>query len=253
MAEDNYARTEPASERRLAQARAGGDVPRSPDLSAFMVLLVMMAGLIWWGSALVGSLQAVLASHMAGAARFSLDGLFQHLAPALLPFILFMLAIFAAALIAPLLLSGWVFAPQAMQFQGARIHPLARISRLFSLDGLFDTMKALLIWVIAGSALLWFYRTRLHELAQLTTMSLADALALSLELLLAGLLLLMAAALLSAILDVPWRWWRYLKSHAMTRAELLAEAREAEGRPEFKSRIQVRQQLARAARTERRR
>ena len=51
--------------------------------------------------------------------------------------------------------------------------------------------------------------------------------------------------LLIALLDAPWQWWRYLKNLAMTRSEVLAEAREAEGSPELKARIRARQQQMR--------
>jgi flagellar biosynthetic protein FlhB len=59
-----------------------------------------------------------------------------------------------------------------------------------------------------------------------------------------GLLLLLGVVFLAALLDAPWQWWRYLKGLAMTRAEVLAEAREAEGSPELKARIRARQRRA---------
>ena len=244
MAEDNYARTEPASERRLAQARAGGDVPRSPDLTVFLVLVALLAGLIWWGGQLFAGLQAMLSTHMARAAQFSPDVLVELLLQAggmLMPFLL---AGFLAMLIAPLLLSGWVFSPQALHFQSKRLSPLARVKRLFSMDGLFHAGKALLVWLIVGSVLIAIFQSQLHKLALLPAMALRDALSLSFEWLVASAGWLLLAFFLAAVLDVPWRWWRYLKSHAMTRGEVLDEAREAEGHPALKARILARRQQA---------
>lgn len=246
MAEDNYSRTEPASERRLAQARAGGDVPRSSDLSSLLVLAVMVAGLMWWGASLFSTLQNLLAAHFRSlsqfsVAQFSLESAFSLLQQIGLAVFPFLVALFLAGLIAPMLLSGWVFAPRAVQFQGGRLDPLSRMLRIFSPNGLFDGLKAILILLAAGAVLVWFFQAHLHDLALLPAMPLDDAAALTGGLLLKGLLLLLGAALLAALLDAPWQWWRYLKSLAMTRAEVLAEAREAEGSPELKARIRGRQ------------
>ncbi|WP_449406039.1 EscU/YscU/HrcU family type III secretion system export apparatus switch protein, partial [Massilia phosphatilytica] len=46
MAEDSDAeRTEPASEKRLRQAREDGDIPRSREVATFTVLMTAGAGL----------------------------------------------------------------------------------------------------------------------------------------------------------------------------------------------------------------
>jgi flagellar biosynthetic protein FlhB len=250
MAEDNYSRTEPASERRLAQARAGGDVPRSADLSSLLLLAVMAGGLTWWGTHLFVTLQNIFSAHFLQVAQLSVAQftpesalpLLQQIGLAVAPFLL---ALFLAGLFAPMLLSGWVFAPRAMQFQGERLNPLPRLLRIFSLNGLFDALKAVLIWLLAGAGLVWFSLAHFHELGVLPAMPLAHALALAGELLLQGMLLLSGVVLLAVLLDAPWQWWRYLKRLAMTRAEVLAEAREEEGNPELKARIRARQHGAR--------
>ncbi len=61
MAEDSdLERTEPASQRRLEQARERGQVPRSPELSTLAVLLAGGGGLMVFGTALVRSLEGVM-------------------------------------------------------------------------------------------------------------------------------------------------------------------------------------------------
>ena len=58
--ESDLERSEPASQRRLDQARERGQVPRSPELSTFSVLLAAGGGLMVLGSGLVQSLESVL-------------------------------------------------------------------------------------------------------------------------------------------------------------------------------------------------
>jgi len=57
-----------------------------------------------------------------------------------------------------------------------------------------------------------------------------------------GVLMLAAALTLAAAADAGWRWWRYLRRHAMTWQEVLAEARESEVNPEVRARVRGRQQ-----------
>jgi flagellar biosynthetic protein FlhB len=59
-----------------------------------------------------------------------------------------------------------------------------------------------------------------------------------------GMLALAAALAVTAALDAGWRWWRYLRRHAMTWQEVLAEARESEVNPEVRARLRGRQQQA---------
>jgi flagellar biosynthesis protein FlhB len=242
--ESNYSRTEPASERRLARARAEGQVPRSAELSSLLVLAAMAGGLALWGARLFSRLQDLMAAHFRSVAQLAPDSAFSLLQQVTLEVFPFLAALFVAGLLAPMLLSGWVFAPRVIQFQGGRLNPLSRLLRLFSANGLFDGLKAVAMWLTAGAMLAWFFRAHLQELAMLLAVPLEDAAASAGGLLLKGLLLLLGVAFLAALLDAPWQWWRYLRGLAMTRAEVLAEARESEGSPEFKARIRARQRRA---------
>lgn len=61
MAEDSGAeRNQPASEKRLRQARENGDIPRSREVATFTVLMTAGAGLWMMGGGLVNKLSTVL-------------------------------------------------------------------------------------------------------------------------------------------------------------------------------------------------
>lgn len=242
--ESNYSRTEPASERRLAQARAEGHVPRSAELSSLLVLAAMAGGLALWGARLFTRLQDLMAAHFRGVAQLSPESSFTLMQEMGLEVFPFLAALFVAGLVAPMLLSGWVFSPRVIQFNGERLNPLSRLLRLFSPNGLFDGLKAVLSFLVVGALLAWFFQVHLNDLAKLSALPFAEAVTLAGSLLMKGLLLLLGVVFLAALLDAPWQWWRYLKGLAMTRAEVLAEAREAEGSPELKARIRARQRRA---------
>jgi flagellar biosynthetic protein FlhB len=66
MAEDSDAeKTEPASAKRLEQAREEGDVPRSREVATFTVLMTAGAGLWMTGDGLVRQLNSALVSGLA--------------------------------------------------------------------------------------------------------------------------------------------------------------------------------------------
>lgn len=243
--ESDYSRTEPASEKRLEQARAEGRVPRSAELASLLVAGVMAGGLAIWGAQLFGRLQQLFSGHFRHAAQLPAEAALAFARQSAVEILPFLIALFVAALAAPLLLSGWVFAPRVVRFRGERLNPFFAFSRLFSANGLFDGFRAVLKIAALALLLYVYYRLNLDALAELASMPLPQAVAATGGLLLGGLFLLLGAVLLAALLDAPWQWWRYLRSVAMTRAEVLAEAREAEGSPELKARIRARRHALR--------
>ena len=58
--ESDLSRTEPASPQRLQQARSAGDVPRSAELTAWIVLLSALGMLGWLAPQLLAALQAMI-------------------------------------------------------------------------------------------------------------------------------------------------------------------------------------------------
>ncbi|MHB0973612.1 MAG: EscU/YscU/HrcU family type III secretion system export apparatus switch protein [Thiobacillus sp.] len=243
MAEEtDLSRTEPASPRRLQQARSAGDVPRSAELTAWGVLLSALGMLAWLAPRLFNALQALTEAAFTYAAQpFSPD--FLQTAWAALWAVMPVLAvIFAAALVAPILLSGWVFAPQLTQADLARTYPFKPLVRLFSIDSVFDGSLMLLKLALTAAAVGWALASGWPGLQSLTRSEMSVALDVTAAWVGRGVLVLAAALTLAAAVDAGWRWWRYLRRHAMTWQEVLAEARESEVNPEVRARLQGRQQ-----------
>ena len=113
--ESDLERTEPASQRRLEQARERGQVPRSPELSTFAVLLAAGGGMIVMGGPLVDSLERIMRAGLTldRASAFDTARVTAHLyegaAAALVGFAPLFLLVALAAILAPLLVSGWLF------------------------------------------------------------------------------------------------------------------------------------------------
>src|SRR3569623_628917 len=145
MAEEtDLSRTEPASPRRLQLARSAGDVPRSAELTAWAELLSALGMLGWLAPRLRNALQVLIEVAFIHAAQ-PLSPVFIQAAWAALWAVLPVLGvIFAAALVAPILLSGWVFAPQDAQADLPRAFLFKPFARLFSGESLCDGSVVLL-------------------------------------------------------------------------------------------------------------
>jgi flagellar biosynthetic protein FlhB len=240
MAEEtDLSRTEPASPRRLQDARRAGDVPRSGELTRWAMLLAALGVLGWSGGRLLGGLQAMAAAAWGGAAEPLSPTVLTLLGELLWLVLPVLAAIFVAALVAPLLLSGWVFAPRASQPDFARASPLRALSRLFSHDAWFDAAAAVLRLGLVAGALAWALSTGWDVLPGTAADASLPAFAAWVG---RGVLAVAVALALGVALDAGWRWWRYLRRHAMTWQEVLAEAREAELPAEVQAQLRARQQ-----------
>ena len=245
MAEEtDLSRTEPASPRRLQQARSAGDVPRSAELTAWAVLLSALGMLGWLAPRLLNALQALTEAAFIYAAQPLSPVFLQAVWSVLWAVLPVLVVIFAAALVAPILLSGWVFAPQVAQADLTRADPFKPFARLFSVDSLFDGSLMLLKLALTAAAVGWALASGWPGLQSLTRSEMSVALDVTAAWVGRGVLVLAAALTLTAAVDAGWRWWRYLRRHAMTWQEVLAEARESEVNPEVRAQLRGRQQRA---------
>ena len=236
--ESDLSRTEPATARRLQEAREAGDVPRSREVAGWGVLAAALGMLAWQAPALFAALAEVARTAFTHAAQPLAPAFIEAAVSALWAVLPVLAALFAAALLAPLLISGWVYAPQRTQADLNRVQPFKPLTRLFSADAWFDGGLALLKLVLAALAVGWALGGGWAALDDLDASPGGAA-----GWLAHGVLALVAALALAAALDAGWRWWRYLRRHAMTWQEVLAEAREAELPPEVQAQLRARQQM----------
>ena len=249
MAEEtDLSRTEAPSAQRLQAARRAGDVPRSAELAGWLVILAALGTLNWLGPPLFDSPPNLMQAAFETVARPAPTGLSIPLSDALaatLWAVLPVLAlVFMAVLLAPMALSGWVYAPQAAEVDFSRAHPLRAVARLFSSDALFGGGLTVLKLALLAGAVSWVLVDGWRNGGMPVQAAPLEAWGQAIAWLGRGLFALAGALALAAVLDAGWRWWRYLRRHAMTWQEVLAEARESEVSPELRARIRARQQQA---------
>jgi flagellar biosynthetic protein FlhB len=251
MAEESHLeRTEPASPRRLEQAREEGNIARSPELSAFAVVVAALGALWFQGDAVLSGLKRLTARGL------SLDSttlrepaammtqLYELTTDALVISAPLLVVTVIAALVAPLAIGGWSFVPTAALPKFSRINPVSGFARLFSVRGLTELGKALLkAGLIGGVAALVLWRAKDSMLA-LAGQPFETALASTGTLVMVSVLSIAAVMSAIAAVDVPLQLWQYARNLRMTREDVKREAKETEGDPHVKAAVRAQQRAA---------
>lgn len=241
--ESDLERTEPASQRRLDQARERGQVARSSELSTFAVLLAAGGGLMLMGSALIQSLANVMRAGLTldRAAAFDTAQiglrLYDGAAAALLGLSPWFLLVAGVAILAPMLLSGWLFTFQALQPDFSRLDPVRGLGRILSWRGLIELGKALLKTILIGGVAAWVVWAQRAQVAALVSEPLEPSLGHLAHLLGFTFLCIAGALALIVAIDVPFQIWDHARKLRMTKEELRQELKETEGDPQIKARI----------------
>ena len=241
--ESDLERTEPASPRRLEQAREEGQVPQSRELSTFLVMMSGVAGMWVIGQWVATRIVALVKGGLSFEPALAFDTakmvirLEDVLGEAVLTVVPLFAILLVAAVGAPILMGGLVFSPKALQFKFDRMDPLKGLERMFSVHGLAELVKALLKALLVGGVGAWaIWREKDHMLALMTQPLEASLPDFAQMVMFAALLVVTSLALLAA-LDVPFQLWQYHDKLKMTKEQVRQENKETEGDPQLKARV----------------
>jgi flagellar biosynthesis protein FlhB len=250
MAEgDDRERTESPTQKRLDDARAKGQVPRSRDLSAAAIILTAGVGLLSLGSLMGGKLLALMREGLSirGGEAFDNGWMLTRFGHAALEAGMsaapLMGLLLAAALLTPLAIGGWTFSSEALVPNFGRLNPIEGLGRMFSIRGLIELSKALARVFLVATVAVLVLRRQFHEYSALSVEPAAVAIGHAMRLGGAALIALGGALAVIAMIDVPLALWQFHKSMRMSRQEIRDESKESEGSPEMKSRIKRMQQV----------
>ncbi len=249
--ESDLEKTEAPSPRRLEQAREEGQIPQSRELSAFLVMAAGAMGL--WGMSgwFVDRGREIMIGGLTLERReaFDTNAIGAHLlalgSEALTLLLPFFIATLAAALLAPVLLTGGIlFSPKALVFKFERIDPLQGVKRMFSWQSIAEMVKGILKALLLGGIVWWVVVHERDNLFALISQPLEAALASFGTILLYAFIGFVAGLAIIALIDVPFQLWRYYAGLRMSRQDLKQEHKETEGDPHLKARIRSQQREA---------
>lgn len=246
--ETGQERTEPATPKRLREAREKGQVPRSKELNTMTLLMAAALVFIVMGNSMLGGLSEILRKGLILEQAVSIDTevipkmLGETLLQSMITVAPLFLMLTVVVILTPMGLGGWSFSTKAISFKWEKLNPIKGLGRIFALKGLMELIKVLakfcLITLISGAILF----SLADELLSLGNEPLRIALGHVARMCAWTFLAVSSVLMIIAALDVPFQVWQYSKELKMTRQEVKDESKETDGRPEVKSRIRSLQQ-----------
>lgn len=246
--ESDEDKQEEPTQRRLDQAREEGQVPRSRELTSFLLLCFGLGGLWMMAGWVGGGMADVMRVSMDFRAplAFELNRLLTHLwmvammaLKALAPYGLLLTLV---ALLAPNLLGGWLFSSKSIKIDFTKLDPIKGIGRLFGAQFLAELGKAIAKATLILSVGAWYIYNHMTELLGLANEQMIGALLHALRLIVGCCALMLLSFIIVVAFDVPYQLWSNLKKLRMSKDELKKEHKETEGDPQIKGKIRQQQQ-----------
>ena len=242
---DQQEKTEPATPKRLEDARRRGQVARSRELSTTALVLAVGASFLVLGPRMVSDIGDTMRASFttlpveSGEDVVLWEALADALAAGLLAIAPILLITLLVAALAPMALGGWSMSAEAVTFKWEKLDPVRGLQRVFSWRGLIELLKALAKFVLitgATGVLLWLAKDHIVALGRGAEESALRDAAL---VIVSAFLLLGATTVLIAAVDVPFQIWSHARQLRMSRQEVKDELKETDGKPEVKSRVRA--------------
>ena len=248
MADDSdLERTEPASPRRLEQAREEGDVPRSRELATCTVLMAAGVGIWVLGDHMMRPLQRLLVAGLSFERAQAFDpelllaALAARLGDVLLAFAPLAGLLILVAVGSPLLIGGWLFSTKSLEPNFAKLNPMKGIGNMFSTNSAVELVKAIAKTLLVGVVAWMVASSQMDAVMGLGVESISQGVAHLGHILLISFLSIVGALVFIALIDAPYQMIHYANKLKMTREELRQEAKESDGNPEIKAKIRQQQ------------
>tara|TARA_R110002073_G_scaffold28125_1_gene89616 strand:+ start:1416 stop:2546 length:1131 start_codon:yes stop_codon:yes gene_type:complete len=244
MAEDSdLEKTEDATPQRIEKAREDGQIARSQELTTFTLLLAAAAGIWFMGASFMADLSSIMREGMQikPALAFQTDLILNRLyelafagLSALAPFLILLIIV---AFFSPMLLSGWLFSAKSLIPDFKRLNPAKGFTRVFSMRGLTELVKAIAKTLVIGSVAALVIWQNKDGVLSLIALPIDSGITRTGELLGLSFIFIVSAMILIVAIDVPFQLWDHAKKLKMSKEEIRKETKESEGDSLVKARI----------------
>jgi flagellar biosynthesis protein FlhB len=243
MAEDMGDKTEAPTPKRRQEAREQGNIPRSPDLTAAVLLVGMLMLLHAFGGGIVAALRTIMEEmlslrSLSDSNAVGVGSIFMriigHVAVAMAPLLVGTLIL---AVVANIAQTGLAFSGKRIQPNLAALNPFRGIGKIFgggqgTMKLVMSLMKVALVGLMAYSAV----HGRLGEIVLVQQLSFLQIFGLAAGIIYAIALRIGVLLLVLALLDYIWQRHHIEKELKMTKQEVKEEMKRMEGDPHIKAR-----------------
>jgi len=243
MSEDAGEKTEAPTPRRLTQAREQGNIARSPDLTAAVVLIAVMMLLKYYGPPLVGTLKS-LVQQMLGPDSFKdfgTDSIGETLMRAVLVVGAAMAPLLVGTVIVAILINlvqvGFNLNLNRIQPNIAALNPLKGLGKIFHRgQGLVQLGMSVLKMCVAGLVAYSAVHGKLAQIVSVQQLSFIQIFGLSAQIVYQIVIRIGIFMLVLALIDYIYQRFRIAKELKMSKEEVKEEMRSMDGDPKVKAR-----------------
>lgn len=249
-------KTEPATAKRLKEAREEGKVAKSKEFNSavdLIVLFLMLKIFIGYVGEHFSDSFKVFYSRIPDLLAESMDGfpvmvavrvMNEALIEIILTMLPFLLIGFAVAVLINILQVGWKVSGKVMKPKPEKFNPINGFKRMFSKDSVFELFKAILkiavIFYVAYDAV----RDHRNELFIIYDMDLMPAMVLVGNIIIDTGLKISLVYLVVGIADLIYQKHKFKEDMKMTKQEVKDEYKNTEGDPQIKGRQRQRMREA---------
>lgn len=249
-------KTEPATEKKLSDARKEGQVAKSREvanclglLSLFLVLKfyvgTMGTRFLEMFQGVYGNIPQVLTFWGGNLPQAEMRLIFNHMMVNVLLIILPILIIgFLVAFLCDVAQVKWKVSSKPLQPKLSKLNPIKGFKKIFSVNSLVELVKSLMkiglivyiSYAYLKDKLVWIYS--LYDMPLMQALSLAAELVTDLGIRIAAVYMIIALA------DFAYQKFKFSQDMRMTKQEIKDEYKQSEGDPQIKSRIRQKMQEA---------
>ena len=241
--QDKSQQTEEPTQKRLDQAREAGDIVKSTEVTAFVLLAGGTLAIAMFGHSTVMRLAKLLSMFIERPEEMAVDGagmasmfrgLLLHLALIMAPFMGVMIV---ASIAGHALQSRPSLNPEKLMPNFSKLSIPAGLTRMFGPEGWMNLLKGLIKIAIVGMAIwtqLWPERGLLESILTQSPGGIAGDMN---HLLFKVLIAALSALLVIAGLDYFLQRMRFMRRNRMSKQELKEEHRQNEGDPAIKAKV----------------
>jgi flagellar biosynthetic protein FlhB len=241
-------KTEKASQQKLKKSRQEGQVVRSRDLSTAIGILVSLKLFVYLLPDYMAEFHEIFHQSFGplgatGAIDNAMSTVFSSSMWLLIKMVLPLFVVPLFIVLGAMVPGGWVISTKHWEPKMERLSPAANLGRLFGAKHAFEFLVSVGKAGVLIAVLVHVARSTVKDYTQLQHMPMGQAMMSGSNLMLDGLMSLIAVFIIFALIDVPAQAYFFAKNQRMSKQDQKEEHKSTEGRPEVKNRIR---QLQRA-------
>lgn len=252
MAETGQDKTEQATPRRKNEARNDGNLAKSQDLTAAIMLLAAIVGLQVFGLRVFSNMRNTVQTMLSGAhtsnpariddlgaiGAYSMRSMIAMLTPLLL-------LVSVAGLVAVVGQVGFLITGKPLIPDPKKLNPIKGIQQMFSARSAVRLVMSVGKFVIIGAIAGYVIYRDMEKMLHLAELTVVQAFVVSAQMVFHLAMILAILLIFLAVLDYWYQKWQHSKDLMMTKEQVKQEMKDMDGDPMVKQRrARVARQLA---------